>query len=155
LIGYETRALAREDFNNDAVDAGDVGAGHQVTALFEIVPAGGHGRVDPLRYEAANDQQPADGSYELGYLKLRWKEPGASESTLVEQVVPNASAPAAEDQRFVAAIAGAAEIMRGSSFVTGWSLQDAQLLAQEGRGADPDGLRAQAISLMRYADSLQ
>src|SRR5690606_2538866 len=83
LIGYETRALNREDFNNDAVDAGDIGAGHTVTALYEITPVGAPGSADPLRYQA-EDVVPAGPADELAYLKLRYKAPGETESTLIE-----------------------------------------------------------------------
>ena len=85
LIGYETRILAREDFNNDRVDAGEIGAGHSVTALYEVTPVGSDARLtDPLRYGAAPQ---ASDSNELGFVKLRYKEPGASVSTLLEQPI--------------------------------------------------------------------
>ncbi|MEO0830177.1 MAG: VWA domain-containing protein, partial [Pseudomonadota bacterium] len=84
LIGYETRALRREDFNNDTVDAGDIGAGHRVTALYEVTPVGSDAVLnDPLRYQTA-DAGSASGSEELGFLRLRWKAPGATESQLIE-----------------------------------------------------------------------
>ncbi|MFV0474445.1 MAG: von Willebrand factor type A domain-containing protein, partial [Pikeienuella sp.] len=86
LIGYESRALAREDFNNDKVDAGEIGAGHRVTAIYEYTPVGGDIRVDPLRYatETATETGAANDANEIAFLRLRWKTPGEGESRLAE-----------------------------------------------------------------------
>ena len=106
LIGYETRALAREDFNNDKVDAGDIGAGHQVTALYEVTPVGNETQVDALRY----GESSADGSTdELGFLKLRFKEPGAQDSQLIERAIPTTLEPDTELE-FAAAISSFGEL---------------------------------------------
>lgn len=150
LIGYETRALAREDFNNDKVDAGDIGAGHQVTALYEVTPAGNETRVDELRY---GDNQITGTADELGFLKLRYKTPGAGGSQLVEQPIANDLKSDAE-LSFAAAISGFGELLRGSTQLGGWSYEQAITLAQSGRGADEFGYRAEAIRLMRLAASL-
>src|SRR5690606_40247893 len=100
LIGYETRALAREDFNNDRVDAGEIGAGHQVTALYEITPVGSAARLsDPLRYGEA---PAAADAAELGYLKLRYKAPGEATSQLIETPIP-ATPGEADDAAIIAA----------------------------------------------------
>ena len=151
LIGYETRALNREDFNNDAVDACDLGAGHTVTALYEVTPVGSPARLtDPLRYGA---QTVADERDELGFLKLRYKEPGEDSSQLIETPILRDSTPSTEAQ-FATAIAGFGQILRGNSYLGEWSMGDAIDLANESKGADPFGYRAEAIQLMRLADSL-
>ncbi|MEI9850430.1 MAG: von Willebrand factor type A domain-containing protein [Sphingomonas sp.] len=89
LIGYENRALKEEDFDNDTVDAGDIGAGHQVTALYEIVPAGGAGWLPERRYDANRPAASGKGG-ELAYVKLRYKLPGQADSKLIAQAVPRA-----------------------------------------------------------------
>ena len=151
LIGYETRALKREDFNNDAVDAGDIGAGLQVTALYEVTAPGSEALLnDPLRYGAA----PAPGTApELGFLRLRWKAPGETESKLVETPITGAE-PASDDSRFAAAIAGFGQLLSGSAYLGTWSWDEALALAQSARGDDPFGYRTEAITLMRLAQSL-
>ena len=151
LIGYETRALNREDFNNDRVDAGEIGAGHQVTAIYEITPVGSPARLtDPLRYGAA---EVAGDSAELGFLRLRYKVPGEDSSQLIETPVTADAAPLA-DAGFATAIAGFGQLLRGSDLIGDWSMGDAIALAQENRGADPFGYRQEAITLMRLAQSL-
>ncbi len=152
LIGYETRALKREDFNNDKVDAGDIGAGHQVTAIYEVTPVGSDARLtDPLRYGAA----PVGGDpSELGFLRLRHKAPGADESQLIETPILADMGGISADARFGIAIAGFGQILRGSDLMGDWSIQDAEALATETRGADPYGYRQEAIGLMRLANSL-
>lgn len=150
LIGYETRALAREDFNNDKVDAGDIGAGHQVTALYEITPAGSETQVDGLRYGTAAEGGAVD---ELGYLKLRYKTPGEGESQLIERAIP-ATLDSDIELEFASAIAGFGELLRGSNRLGDWSYTDAIDTAREARGQDAFGYRAEAIKLMRLAASL-
>ncbi|MGL6210680.1 MAG: vWA domain-containing protein [Paracoccaceae bacterium] len=150
LIGYETRALAREDFNNDRVDAGEIGAGHQVTALYEITPPGSAAlRNDPLRYGTT---RPTPDTLELGFLRLRYKAPGSDTSTLIE--TPITQTQATEDANFAAAIAGFGQLLQGSTYLGDWGWDDAIMLATANRGADPYGYRAEAISLMRLAESL-
>lgn len=160
LIGYETRALRREDFNNDAVDAGELGAGHAVTALYEVTPVGSDARLtDPLRYgaaeaaEAGTDGEAMTEEAEYGFLKLRYKAPGAGESTLIETPII-ASAPAGDEARFAAAIAGFGELLRGSDYLGDWGYDEAIALANEARGTDPFGYRTEAVQLMRLAQSL-
>lgn len=151
LIGYETRALARADFNDDRVDAGEIGAGLQVTALYEITAPGSPAlRNDPLRYGAA---EAANDSPELGILRLRWKDPGADVSQRAEvPILPSDAAPD-DDARFAAAIAGFGQLLRGEA--TGdWTFADAALLAEAARGADPFGYRIEAVNLMRLAGAL-
>ncbi|MEW9918182.1 von Willebrand factor type A domain-containing protein [Marimonas sp. MJW-29] len=149
LIGYETRALRREDFNNDAVDAGDIGAGHQVTAIYEVTPVGSPAILnDTLRYATA----PATGdSDELAFLRIRTKAPGADESTLLEQPI---SADITGDASFATAVAGFGQVLRGGTYTGDWSFADAIALANATKGDDPFGYRAEAIQLMRLAESL-
>jgi Ca-activated chloride channel family protein len=150
LIGYETRALRREDFNNDKVDAGDIGAGHQVTALYEITPVGAQGQVDALRY---GEGVAGGGEGELGYLKLRYKTPGDADSQLVERAILT-DLEADADLEFAASIAGFGELLRGSERLNNWTFSDAVTLATRARGDDAFGYRAEAIKLMRLAASL-
>ena len=152
LIGYETRALNREDFNNDRVDAGEIGAGHQVTALYEITAPESPARLtDPLRY--GSEPAPSDAD-ELGFLRLRYKAPGAADSTLIEAPITAQDAPADADARFAAAIAGFGQLLTGSPYVQDWGWADAITLADGARGDDPFGYRVEAVNLMRLAQSL-
>lgn len=153
LIGYETRALRREDFNNDKVDAGEIGAGHTVTAIYEVTPVGSDAVLnDPLRYgQAATPEGPAD---ELGFLRLRWKAPGAADSQLIETPIPVAAGEAGPEARFGIAIAGFGQLLRGSDYLGDWGYADAIQLANGAKGTDPYGYRAEAVTLMRLAESL-
>lgn len=154
LVGYETRTLNREDFNDDRVDAGDLGAGHTVTAIYEITPVGSPAAlVDPLRY--GSEQVDAGPTDELGLLRLRWKEPGGDESALLETPIrPGAADAAPEDANFAAAIAGFGQLLRGSGRTGGWSWDDAIALAASARGEDTFGYRNEAVTLMRIAATL-
>ncbi|TYB90754.1 VWA domain-containing protein [Oceaniovalibus sp. ACAM 378] len=153
LIGYETRALRREDFNNDKVDAGEIGAGHSVTALYEITPVGSPAVLsDPLRYGALT---PTGDSDEIGLLRLRSKAPGSDTSTLSEIVLPTALTAPDNEARFAAAIAGFGQVLRGSDYLGDWTLEDAIALAVSGTGDDPFGYRREAVNLMRLAQSLK
>ncbi|SLN56192.1 vWA domain-containing protein [Pseudooctadecabacter jejudonensis] len=151
LIGYETRALAREDFNNDAVDAGELGAGHTVTAIYEITPVGSPSQLnDALRYQPS---EPINTSDELGFLRLRYKSPGDTESQLIEQPFSTVGT-AGTEAAFATAIAGFGQIMRDPSYLGNWSYDDAIALANANRGDDPYGYRAEAVRLMRLAQTL-
>ena len=153
LIGYETRALRREDFNNDAVDGGEVGAGHQVTALYEITPKGSPAALnDSLRYGTPTPGAPGD---ELAFLRLRAKAPGSDTSELTELAIANRLTPKDSDTQFAAAIAGFGQLLRGSDYIGGWTMQDAIALANGASGDDPFGYRREAVSLMRLAQSLK
>src|SRR5690606_5453722 len=116
LIGYETRLLRREDFNNDKVDAGEVGSGHTVTALYEIVPAGGPGTADPLRYKSAQPLSGEGGEY--AFVKLRYKLPKSQTSRLMSAAIGDKVAfesfeDAPQEARFATAVAAFGEILRG------------------------------------------
>lgn len=152
LIGYETRALAREDFSNDRVDAGEIGAGTAVTAIYEITAPDSPARAtDDLRYGTAVGGDP---SGELGFLRLRWKAPGAVESALVETPIVPDMAPVGTEARFAAAVAGFGQLLTGATYLGDWGWDDAIALALEGRGDDPFGYRAEAVNLMRLAQAL-
>ncbi len=153
LIGYETRMLAREDFNNDRVDAGEIGAGHSVTALYEVTaPDSPALRLPPLRYQTA--EPVAETSDELGFLRLRYKAPGETKSALIETPILPGSGEADTEARFAAAIAGFGQLLTGATYLGDWGWSEAIALALEGRGADEFGYRAEAISLMRLAEGL-
>ncbi len=156
LIGYETRMLNREDFNNDRVDAGDIGAGASVTAIYELTPVGGRTLIDPLRYAAAAPATPKGG--EIAFVKIRYKPPGASDSILIERAITQRDAyrdisEAPEATRFATAVAGYGQLLRGDPFIDprrfGWD--DVIALANAARGEDPFGYRAEFVSLARNA----
>ena len=152
LIGYETRALRREAFNNDKVDAGDIGAGHQVTALYEVTPVGSDAQLtEPLRYGRADPAAaPSD---ELGFLRLRYKAPGADSSQLIELPI-TADLPPQADAGFAMAIAGFGQLLRGAPYLGDWGWDEAIALANAHRGDDAFGYRSEAVRLMRLAQSL-
>ncbi|MBC7986726.1 MAG: VWA domain-containing protein [Sphingomonadaceae bacterium] len=133
LIGYENRLLAEEDFDNDAVDAGDIGAGHQVTALYEIVPAEGTGWLPRRRYDANRPAAPVAGGAELAWLRLRYKLPGQDNSRLIEQpvaagLIRSARAPAG-DMAFIAAVAAYGQRLRADRYLGDYGFADIRRLA--------------------------
>jgi len=151
LIGYETRALNREDFNNDAVDAGDIGAGHSVTAIYEITPVGSEAVLsDPLRYGSAPE---GDANGELGFLKLRYKAPGEDTSVLIETPILEDSDAGVETD-FAVAIAAFGQLLRDTPYMGDWSWAETIDLANSAKGDDTFGYRAEAVTLMRLAESL-
>ena len=161
LVGYETRMLRREDFNNDRVDAGDLGAGHTVTAIYEITPVGARNpRVDPLRYQTAQPQPPtANAGDELAFVKLRYKLPGETQSHLMSSAVRAADARATltaapAEQRFAIAVAAFAQRLRGDDAVSGFDLGSIIELAEASRGTDREGYRAEFIRLMKLSASM-
>jgi Ca-activated chloride channel family protein len=133
LIGYETRALNREDFNNDRVDAGEIGAGRQVTALYEVTPVGSPAQLsDPLRY--GKPATAVDGGEELGFLKLRYKAPGAAESQLVDVPIADKVGDADADARFAAAIAGFGQLLERVDLSEGLGMGRGHRPCQWGQG---------------------
>jgi Ca-activated chloride channel homolog len=159
LLGYETRMLKREDFNNDKIDAGEIGAGHAVTAIYEITPAGSKGSIDPLRYGHATPA-PAAKSDEYAFLRIRYKLPGEQASKLIERPITSADvkptlAAAPEDSRFAAAVAGFAQLLRNEPYMKEFSFAEIEKLAQSARGSDADGYRAEFIQLVRLADTVK
>ncbi|MEO8316310.1 MAG: von Willebrand factor type A domain-containing protein [Pseudomonadota bacterium] len=161
LIGYETRALNREDFNNDKVDAGEIGSGHSVTAIYEITPVGsGAQLIDERRYaETAKVAGNAQGkSNEYGYLKIRYKLPGESESHLMQRPIPqNAGVPAAvrQDVAFSTAVAGFGQLLRGGRYTGSLSYDDVIRQAESARGQDEFGYRAEFVQLARKASNVR
>ena len=167
LVGYETRALKREDFNNDKIDAGDMGAGHTVTAIYEFVPVGSEAvSVDPLRYTAKSKvtKKPGTDSNEYAFLKIRYKLPTANKSNLMTRPVrlsddisycpENAACERRampHDTAFSSAVAAFGQILKGGDYVGDFSYDDVISLAQQGRGADPYGYRAEFINMVRLA----
>jgi Ca-activated chloride channel family protein len=157
LIGYETRLLAREDFNNDRIDAGEIGSGHTVTALYEFTPVGSQGRlVDDLRYQAAAPTETSPSEY--AFVKIRYKAPDGDASTLIttpvtrEAEVDTGDA-AARETRFAAAVAGFGQLLRGGRHTGAFSYDDVAALAQGAKGDDPFGYRAEFVNLVRLAKS--
>jgi Ca-activated chloride channel family protein len=165
LVGYETRMLQRQDFNNDKIDAGDMGAGHSVTAIYEITPAAAAAKlVDQMRYKGskfAGGAYPAHGHKdELGFVKLRYKLPGEATSRLAEHVVYADSARSSMDavpdeQRFAVAVAAFGQRLRNEKDVADFSYADIARLANGARAADTQGYRAEFVKLVRMAESLQ
>ncbi len=160
LIGYETRMLAREDFNNDKVDAGEVGSGHAVTALYEITPPDSASRlVDDLRYGIRKASVTEGGEGELAWLRLRYKQPGESKSRLMEQAVMTSSRTsfdqAADEARFAAAVAGFGQILRQDSNVEDFDLDRVYEIAKDARGEDAFGYRSEFLQLIRLAESAE
>jgi Ca-activated chloride channel family protein len=157
LVGYETRALKREDFNNDAVDAGDVGAGHTVTAIYEIAPVGsGASMVDPRRYGREDRaEKPVAKSQEYGFLKIRYKLPDGRESKLLEQPIakemPAANAAVKRDVQFATAVAGFAQLLRGGAYTGRLRYDDIVEDAEGALGNDANSHRAEFVRLVRKA----
>jgi Ca-activated chloride channel family protein len=169
LVGYETRALNREDFNNDKVDAGDIGAGHAVTAIYEVTPVGATPTVDPSRYAAVGAKQEkaktdSEFSNELGFLKIRYKLPTGDTSKLITTPIKadDNAAPCersttggcanispSSDANWAVAVAGYAQLLKGDSHVGGLTYDDVIALAQANKGDDPFGYRAEFINLVR------
>jgi len=159
LIGYETRALNREDFNDDKVDAGDVGAGHTVTAIYELIPVGVGQAVDPLRYGQDQTAVNAEPSNELGYFKLRYKRPGEDSSNLIEMSVGEGNVVEdlsllSSDVRFGTAVAAFGQKLRDGKQLGNFGFSDISKLASESRGEDPFGYRAEFVRLVGAAQSL-
>ncbi len=179
LIGYENRLLAKEDFNDDTKDAGEIGAGHRVTAFYEVVPAGTlpdavAPAVDPLKYQPERNQpQPESdreseedaaeqasevvSSTEMLTLKLRYKPPQGDTSTLMTRVLDDSTSPfdqADVDFRFAASVAAFGMLLRGSEFSGSWTYEDVLRTAEGATGEDPHGLRREMIEMTQTARRL-
>ncbi len=156
LIGYESRMLNRDDFDNDRVDAGDVGSGQSVTALYEIVPVGGPRTIGDRRY-AAPAQMTRRG-LEYGFVKIRYKLPKSDTSRLISTPIDRRSefgrfADAPRDARFAAGVAAFAELLRGGRHTGAMRYDDVLELISDARGEDPFGYRSELIQLIRAAKS--
>ncbi|WP_095113893.1 VWA domain-containing protein [Pseudomonas sp. Irchel 3H7] len=154
LLGYENRALKREDFSNDKVDAGEIGAGHTVTALYEIVPAGEQGWLEPLRY-GKSDAVVSAKSGELAMLRVRYQRAEGGKSLLIERPIANQVATASEDLRFAAAVAAFSQQLKDGRYTGDFSLKDTEALARGARGDDRFGLRNEFVQLVELAQSLR
>jgi Ca-activated chloride channel family protein len=156
LIGYETRMLKREDFDNDKVDAGDVGSGQTVTALYEIVPVGGPRANGDLRYAPVPPIAAAGVSSELGFVKIRYKLPKSDTSLLLSTPIDRRVQfarfeDAPQDARFATAVAGFAELLRGGRYNGALSYDDVLRMANGAKGNDEFGYRTEFIQLVRAA----
>ncbi|MBU1240054.1 VWA domain-containing protein [Myxococcota bacterium] len=161
LIGYENRILAARDFNDDKKDAGEIGAGHMVTALYELIPKGVKvpgPTVDSLKYQAPKTPVKGSNLHELATVKLRHKAPDAEKSTLVSFPVKDLSGSfqsASEDMRFAAAVAGFAMLLRGSEHAGTLTYTKVIGMAQKAMGSDKNGYRKEFISLVKNAMDLK
>ncbi|MFJ7107147.1 von Willebrand factor type A domain-containing protein [Pseudomonas sp. NPDC098740] len=155
LLGYENRALKREDFSNDKVDAGEIGAGHTVTALYEIVPKGEKGWLEPLRYGNPG-AAVSEKTGELAMLRVRYQSPEGGNSRLIERPIANGQVDkASEDLRFAAAVAAFSQQLKDGRYTGDFSLKDTEALARGARGEDRFGLRAEFVQLVELAQSLR
>ncbi|AMY00913.1 von Willebrand factor type A domain-containing protein [Mesorhizobium ciceri] len=161
LIGYETRALNREDFNNDRVDAGDIGSGHSVTAIYEITPKGSGGeQIDALRYgQASVDNGGVANADEYAFVKIRYKLPNEDVSKLITTPVTSANEissfdQASTDQRFSVAVAAFGQKLRDEDATAKFGYDKIMEIATAARGADPFGYRSEFLSLVRLASAL-
>jgi Ca-activated chloride channel family protein len=161
LIGYENRLLNDEDFNDDTKDAGEMGSGHMVTALYEIVPSGSGERgpsIDPLKYQSNRRIQEEDLSNELLTIKVRYKKPDGSTSMLLEKPVKNYAEEiedVSDNLKFAAAVAEFGMILRESEFKGTSTLEGAAKLARASKGEDEDGYRGEMIRLIETVKSMR
>ena len=155
LVGYTNRTLRNEDFNNDKVDAGDIGSGHGVTAIYEIIPQGKQGWLNESRYQKA--PAASGGKNEYAFVKVRYKLPGQSTSKLIEQAVPAVSIPltqADEDTRLALAAASYAQALRGGEYNGKLDWDAIEQMAKQAKGKDPFGLQEEFVELVKIAKSL-
>jgi Ca-activated chloride channel family protein len=167
LIGYETRALKREDFNNDKIDAGEIGSGHRVTAIYEITPKGSPAVLnDDLRYaekekqEATATDTSTSASDELAFVKIRYKKPNEDKSNLITMPVKAGEAKgkiddAAPDVRFSVAVAAFGQKLKNETAVSDYSWDNIMKLGTDSKGMDPFGYRAEFLKLVELAKSLK
>jgi Ca-activated chloride channel family protein len=160
LVGYETRMLAREDFDNDTVDAGEVGSGQSVTALYEIVPVGGARAIGDRRYAAPapTGRRATGASSEYGFVKIRYKLPSSERSRLISTPINRRSevarfADAPGDARFAAGVAAFAELLRGGKYTGAMGYDEVLEIVSGARGEDPFGYRSELIQLIRAAST--
>ena len=152
LVGYTNRTLRNEDFNNDRVDAGDIGAGHSVTALYEIIPQGKQGWLEESRYQKAPAAKGSKNEY--AFVKVRYKLPGQKDSQLMQQAVPVGSKPldqADKDTLLALAAASYAQALRGGEYNGKLSWRDIENMTQKVQGDDPFGLKSEFLQLVRTA----
>lgn len=160
LIGYETRALKREDFRNDKIDAGDIGAGHSVTAIYEITPVGSDsGMLPNSRYTRTPTKSESDFNDEYAFLKIRYKLPNEDTSRLIDtpittaQEVSDIDAPDYQDTRWATAIAAFGQLLKDGKYMQNFGYNEVIELARSAKGEDELGYRAEFINLARLARS--
>ena len=161
LIGYENRLLNKEDFNNDMKDAGELGSGHTVTALYEVIPVGVKSgfieSVDKLKYQDRKQIPVSSGIDEVMTIKFRYKQPDENQSKLIEHTVFDVAVPiqkTSDNFRFAAAVAQFGMILRNSEFKQSSSYENAWKLAKSSIGDDREGYRGEFLRMIRYAESL-
>jgi Ca-activated chloride channel family protein len=161
LIGYENRMLKSEDFNNDKKDAGELGSGHTVTALYEIIPAGAENdflKIDELKYQKSQVNPEAKQSDELMTIKLRYKKPDQEVSRLIVHPLVDADMPLAktsENFRWSASVAAFGMLLRDSEFVKDFTFDQVAALARNSKGEDEEGYRAEFIGMVKSAAMLE
>ncbi|MCU0286065.1 MAG: VWA domain-containing protein [Acidobacteria bacterium] len=154
LVGYENRVMANEDFNDDKKDAGELGAGHTVTALYEIITAGAAEDVrktDELKYQVTEVKPTAAGTAEMMTLKLRYKLPKEETSKLIEKALIDLDTPlekASENFKFAASVAGFGMLLRDSKFKENVTYDTVLTMARDSQGKDPEGYRAELIRMI-------
>jgi Ca-activated chloride channel family protein len=155
LVGYENRILREEDFDNDAVDAGDIGAGHQVTAIYEVVPAGSKGWIGERRYEDKPDARAVELAAEAAFIKLRYKLPDGEKSRLISYTLPasalRTSRAPSGDFAFAGAVAAFGQKLRGDAMLADYSYGDIAKLA----GRQSDFFRQEFLQLVKTAGSFE
>jgi Ca-activated chloride channel family protein len=163
LIGYENRMLAKEDFNNDKKDAGELGSGHTVTALYEVIPVGVKDsfleKVDPLKYQKNVTQPLSKSSHneEIMTVKFRYKKPDEDVSKLIEHPVLDKQisiGKTSDNFRFAASVAEFGMLLRNSEFKSNASLNNVAAMARKAKGSDAEGYRSEFIKLVENADAL-
>lgn len=160
LIGYNNRLLNREDFNNDKIDAGEIGAGHSVTALYEVTLVDGdRPTIDPLRYQREETGNTNANQSEMAFLRLRYKDPDATRSKLIEQVITTDSISENIDEtsnnyRFSSAVAGFGQLLRGGDHMGEFDYEAVKQLARGARGLDNFGYRGEFVRLVNLAGGL-
>jgi Ca-activated chloride channel family protein len=162
LIGYENRMLAKEDFNNDKKDAGELGSGHTVTALYEVIPVGVESdflnSVDPLKYQKEiNANTKTSKTDEIMTVKFRYKAPDGDVSKLIEHPVMDKQIPIAKTSdnfRFAASVAQFGMLIRNSEFKSNASYTDVLSLARKAKGNDEEGYRSEFVRLVESAQLL-
>lgn len=160
LIGYENRVLKNEDFNNDKKDAGDLGSGHTVTALYEIIPVGvedKYFKVDDLKYQTSKIDPSAYHSNEMMTVKFRYKDPEGSESKLIVHPVANDPMPLArtsDNFRWSASVAAFGMLLRDSEFLNGYTSDEIAELATSAKGEDEEGYRREFINMVQSFGTL-
>ena len=160
LIGYENRLLNNEDFKDDKKDAGEMGMGHRVTALYEIIPTGSDEKiptVDELKYQRQKKEAITKFSNELVTIKTRYKTPDGTNSNLIDQVVPTTTTAfkdASENIRFASAVAGFGMLLRNSEFKGNITYSNVAEIARKAKGMDDEGYRSEFVRLVKVAENI-